>query len=95
MIKVVISYDMRDGKEQECQEYLVNRAAPLLANMGFQIADVWYTVWGSSPQVLSGGELDSLTDARRIFLSAEWREIEEKMEPLTDNLKLRVIHVEE
>ena len=50
MYKVLISYDMQKGKEQECQDYLVNKLAPGLARMGFQFADVWYTVWGNSPR---------------------------------------------
>ena len=91
MVKVLISYDMQEGKEQECQEYLANRVAPVLSGLGFQVSDVWYTVWGNSPQILGGGEVESLSDARRIFLSEEWREIETKLEDLVENLKVRVV----
>lgn len=91
MLKVLISYDMQDGKEQECQEYLANRVAPTLSGLGFQVADVWYTVWGNSPQILSGGEVESLSEARRIFLSDEWRQIEEKLGDLVENYRVRVV----
>ena len=53
MLKVLISYDMQTGKEQECQDYFVNKFAPGLAKMGFRISDVWYTMWGDAPQILS------------------------------------------
>lgn len=91
MLKVLISYDMRSGKEQECQEALVNKVAPSLARLGFNVADVWYTVWGAPPQILSGGEVKDMDDARRIFLSSEWREIANVMEPLTENFRVRVV----
>ena len=55
MLKVLISYDMLPGKEQECQEYFVNKFAPGLQKMGFRISDVLYTMWGEAPQILSGG----------------------------------------
>lgn len=94
MIKVLISYDMVDGKEQECQEFLANKLAPTLADMGFRVTDVWYTVWGNSPQILGGGEVDSIEEARRIFLSDRWQTIEDKLAGLTDNLKVRVVNSE-
>lgn len=94
MVKVMISYDMVEGKEHECQEYLANRVAPVLSRLGFQVTDVWYTIWGESPQILGGGEVKSLEDARRIFQSDEWREIEAALEPLTYNLKVKVVRPE-
>ena len=91
MLKVVISYDMQDGKEQDCQEYLVNRLAPGLAKLGFQMSDVWYTVWGHSPQIMSGGEIEDLAQARGIFLSSDWENLAEGMEELTSNFQVRLI----
>ncbi len=91
MVKVLISYDMQQGKEQECQEYLVNKVAPVLAKMGFQFSEVWYTVWGSSPEILGGGEVESLDKARTIFQSKTWETLAEGLGTLTDNFKLRIV----
>jgi hypothetical protein len=87
----MISYDMREGQEQEAQEYLVNKLAPGLAKLGFRVSDVWYTVWGSSPQITSGGEIDSLEKAQNIFGSAEWEKLAFGMQELTQNFKVRVV----
>lgn len=95
MLKVTISYDMQKGKEQECQDYLVNKLAPGLARMGFQFSDVWYTVWGRSPEILGGGEVESMEKARSIFLSNSWERLARGMEPLTQNFKVRVVKAEE
>ncbi len=91
MLKVVISYDMEEGHEEDCQEYLVNKLAPGLATMGFQMSDVWYTVWGRSPQITSGGEIDTLDQARGIFLSNDWQELAEGMEDITSNFKVKFV----
>lgn len=95
MIKVVISYDMQQGKEQECQDYLVNKMAPALARMGFQFSDVWYTIWGESPEILGGGEIDSIDRARSIFQSGAWAKLAEGMEPLTENFRVKVVQTRE
>ena len=91
MIKVLISYDMQAGKEQECQDSLINKLAPGLARMGFRIADVWYTIWGNTPQILSGGMLENMEHAQRIFLSDSWEQLAKGMQGLTDNFQVRVV----
>ena len=91
MFKVVISYNIQAGKEQECQEYLVNKLAPGLARMGFQFQDLWYTVWGQTPEILGGGEGESMEKVRTIFRSTTWERLATGLEPLTENLKLRVL----
>lgn len=91
MLKVMITYDMREGREQESQEYLVNKLAPGLAKLGFRVTEVLYTVWGSSPQITSGGEIEDIDKARAIFLSPEWKKLASGMDELTENFKVRVV----
>jgi hypothetical protein len=91
MVKVLISYDMMAGKEQDAQDYLINKLAPGLARLGFRISDVQYTIWGNSPQILSGGEVENLEQAQRIFLSDSWERLARGMEALTHNFKVRVV----
>ncbi len=90
-MKIKISYDIREGREQDCQDYLVNKLAPGLAKLGLRITDVWYTVWGASPQITSGGEVDDLDKARAIFQSREWERLAEGMTDLTSNLRVQVV----
>ncbi|MFN8495136.1 MAG: hypothetical protein U0350_46470 [Caldilineaceae bacterium] len=91
MLKILISYDMQAGKERECQEYLVNKLAPGLAKLGFRISDVWYTMWGNSPQILSGGTVEDIAQAQKIFQSNAWEKLADGMEALTDNFRVRVV----
>ena len=90
-MKILISYDMQEGKEQECQEYLVNKLAPGLGRLGFRFSDVWYTIWGKSPQILGGGEIKDQAQAQAIFQSDVWQRMESELEPLTQNFKLRLV----
>ena len=83
MLKVLITYNMQEGREQECQEYLVNKLAPGLAKLGLRVSDVWYTVWGNSPQITSGAEVEDIDTVRDIFLSSEWEKLAAGMEEMT------------
>lgn len=88
-VRVQISYNMMDGKERECQDYLANNLAPGLSQLGFKFSEVWLNIWGDSPQILSGGEVDSIDKARHIFLSDEWQELSNGMDELTDSFRVR------
>ncbi len=90
-MKVMISYDMREGREQDCQEYLVNKLAPGLAKLGFRVSDVWYTVWGDSPQITSGGDVENMDKARSIFLSSDWARLAQGMDELATNFNVKVV----
>jgi hypothetical protein len=90
-MKIMISYDMRKGKEQECQDYLVNKLAPGLGRLGFRFSDVWYTIWGKSPQILGGGEVKDAEQAQEIFSSTTWERMVGDLEPLTENLRVRLL----
>jgi hypothetical protein len=91
MIKVMISYDMQEGREKDAQEYLVNKLAPGLARLGFRVSDVLYTVWGNSPQITGAGELEDVETARSIFLSSEWKQLAHGMDEMTTNLNVRLM----
>lgn len=94
MLKVKITYDMQAGREQEAQEYLVNKLAPGLARLGLRVSDVWYTVWGSSPQITSGAEIDDIDKAHAIFTSSEWQKLAAGMEELTTGFRIRLVQSE-
>jgi hypothetical protein len=90
-VKIKICYDMREGREQDCQDYLVNKLAPGLAKLGLRITDVWYTVWGASPQITGGGEVDDLDKARAIFESRDWERLAAGMQDLTNDFRVKVV----
>ena len=55
------------------------------------VSDVWYTVWGDSPQITGGGEVEDLEQAKNIFLSSDWQNLADGMEDITMNFQVRVI----
>lgn len=91
MYKVLISYNMQPGKEQEAQEFLVHKMAPGLGRLGFSFSDVWLTIWGTSPQILGGGLVKDIEEAKRIFLSTPWQELRKQMEQFTLEFQVKVV----
>lgn len=86
---------MQPGKEQECQDILANKIAPGLARLGFRFSDVWLTIYGNSPQILGGGVVKDLDEARNIFQSDSWDEMKRQMEKVTSNFEMKVVMARE
>ena len=95
MYKVTISYNMQPGNEQECQDSLANKVAPGLARLGFRFSDVWFTIYGNSPQILGGGLVKDMDEARRIFLSDTWLELKTHMERITTDFQMKLVMARE
>jgi hypothetical protein len=91
MVKVLISYDMREGREEECQRYVMQTLGPGMAQLGLRITDAWYTLWGNAHQIMGGGVLDSEEEASRMIYSQEWGNLIDGLRPLVDNFRIRVI----
>jgi hypothetical protein len=91
MYKMLMTYNLQPGKEQEAQEYLVNKLAPGLGRLGFRFSDVWFTIWGNSPQILGGGTIKDIEEAQRIFKSEAWQDLRKQMETLTIDFNLKLV----
>ena len=91
MVKVLISYDMREGQEEECQRYVMQTLGPGMSQLGLRITDAWYTLWGNAPQIMGGGILDSEAEAARVIYSEEWGGLIDGLRPLVENFHIRVV----
>ncbi len=94
MYKIYVSYDMQDGKEEDCQRYFSQVLGPTLVRFGANVADVWYTVWGDSPQIQSGSVIDTEEEVQRLLASKRWHETLAGLDPLVNNLTVRAVRVQ-
>ncbi|MGD2143987.1 MAG: hypothetical protein PVF54_05860 [Anaerolineae bacterium] len=81
MVKILMSWNIRAGLEDEYFEFVMEEFAPGLLELGIRPTDAWYTAYGSRPQILAGGVAEDLASLRQALASQEWREL--KVELLT------------
>jgi hypothetical protein len=91
MYKLLMSWDVRQGKEKEYGEFLTHEFAPALMRMGIRPTDVWHALYGDSPQVRAGGASEDLEALEEILRSDEWRDLEEKLLTYVTNLHRKVV----
>lgn len=85
MMKLLMSWNIRAGREAEYFEFVVKEFAPGLMRLGLQPTEAWYTVYGDCPQILTGSVAEDMPTVRRILETNEWHELMDKLgEYVTD-----------
>ena len=74
-VKLLMTWDIQEGKEREYIEFAVGEFGPGLTRLGMRITDAWYTQAGAAPQVTLAGLLDSAKAARSLISSADFRRL--------------------
>lgn len=91
MIKLLMTWDIKPGRESEYLDFIVREFGPAMVQAGLQPTDAWYTIYGDGPQVLAGGMTDTLEKMHAILHSKEWEELEAKLFAFVDNYRRRIV----
>jgi len=79
MIKLLMSWNIKSGQENEYFEFIVREFAPVIMKMGLRPTESWYTVYGEGPQILTGAVTDDLDAMLDVLKSQEWRALHAKL----------------
>lgn len=91
VMKLLMSWDIRDGREQPYFEFIVREFAPKLMRLGLQPTEAWYTVYGSGPQILTGGVAKDADTMEQILTSDDWQTLQEQLLRYVNNYNQKVI----
>jgi len=91
MIKLIMSWNIREGKETEYLEFLNRDFTKALLGMDIHPTDAWYAVWGQGPQVLASGVTDDMGTMEEALASDEWSKFREKLGEFVVDFKSKVV----
>ncbi|MGQ9628542.1 MAG: hypothetical protein ACUVV0_16755 [Anaerolineae bacterium] len=91
MMKLLMSWDIRPGKEAAYFDFVVREFTPGMMKLGLQPTEAWYTIFGDSPQIVTGGVASDMETVQNILESEEWRLLKEKLLSFVVNYSQKVI----
>ncbi|MCL4487437.1 MAG: hypothetical protein M1132_09650 [Chloroflexi bacterium] len=91
MVKLLMTWDIRPGKESEYFEFVVQEFAPKLVRLGIQPTEAWYTVYGSAPQILTGGVTEDRATLDGILEGEEWKTLHNKLMTYVTNYNYKIV----
>lgn len=91
MVKLLMSWDIKAGREQPYFEFVVQEFAPGLMRLGLQPTEAWYTVYGKGPQILTGAVTNDLETMREILAGEEWKRLSDRLLQYVSNFSHKVV----
>jgi hypothetical protein len=92
MVKLLMSWDIKSGREQPYFEFVVREFAPGLMRLGLQPTEAWYTVYGDGPQILTGAVTDDMDTMRRILAGEDWKQLRERLLEYVSNFAQKIVN---
>jgi len=89
-VKVIMSWDIIQGREQEYFEFVVRRFMPGVQKLGMVLSDAWVTIYGDHPQILVGAVVPGLEKAENILNSEEWTQLNQRLLDYVHNYELKL-----
>jgi hypothetical protein len=91
MIKLLLSWDIKPGQDQEYFEFMVREFAPGLTRLGLTPTEAWLTVYGECPQILMEGVADDVSTVQRVLDSDDWAALHDKLLGYVDNYTHKIV----
>ena len=91
MIKLLLSWDIKPGRDQEYFEFMVREFAPGITRLGLTPTEAWFAVYGDCPQILMEGVANDLPTVRDLLVSDEWTELHMKLLSYVDNYQHKIV----
>ncbi|MCL4834234.1 MAG: hypothetical protein KJZ86_17455 [Caldilineaceae bacterium] len=91
MVRLLMKWDIKSGREQPYFEFVMREFAPGLMQLGIEPAEVWYTIYGNGPQMLTIGEVSNLERLHAILQSGNWKKLQAKLLLYVTNYSHRIV----
>jgi hypothetical protein len=91
MVKLLMTWDIRPGRESEYFEFVVQEFAPKLVKLGIQPTEAWYTVYGNAPQILTGAVTEDRKTMDAILKGEEWQTLRDKLLTFVNNFAYKIV----
>ena len=92
MMKLLLSWDIKPGRDQDYFEFMVREFAPGITRLGLTPTEAWLAVYGECPQILVEGVAHDIATIREMLDSDDWAELHTKLLGFVDNYKQRIVH---
>jgi hypothetical protein len=90
-VKLLMTWDIIPGREQEYFEFVVREFIPEMQNMGLEPSDAWFTLYGNQPQIMAAANMPTLAELEGIMNSSEWQSLINRLMDFVENYEFKVV----
>ncbi len=90
-VKLLMTWDILPGREQEYFEFVVRDFIPGMQRMGMEPSDAWFTMYGEQPQIMAALQIASINALQRILDSSDWQDMVQRLLDYVENFNFKVV----
>jgi len=90
-VKLLMTWDIQPGREQEYFEFVVREFVPGMQRLGIQPTEAWYTTYGDRPQILTGGVTESYDRMEDALQTDDWVQLRDSLLDYVTNFEWKVV----
>ncbi len=90
-VKLLMTWDIIPGKEQEYFEFVVREFVPAMQGLGIRPTEAWYTTYGERPQILTGGTAEDLPTMEAVLETEGWATLKDRLLDYVTNFEWKVV----
>lgn len=90
-IKLLMTWDILPGREQEYFEFVVRDFIPGLQSLGMEPSDAWYTMYGEHPQIMTAAQMENMSVLQNVLQSDDWVGLTGKLLDFVENFEYKVV----
>jgi hypothetical protein len=90
-VKLIMTWDILPGREQEYFEFVVRDFIPGMQKIGLEVSDAWFTMYGEQPQIMAAAQMSNLTSLNRVLASNEWQELTSLLLDYVENFQHKIV----
>lgn len=90
-VKLLMTWDILPGREQEYFEFVVRDWIPGLQRLGMEPSDAWFTMYGEQPQIMTAAQMPTINSLQRILDSSEWQSLTQQLLDYVEHFAYKVV----
>lgn len=90
-VKLLMTWDILPGKEQEYFEFVVRDFVPGIQRMGMEPSDAWYTMYGNHPQIMAAVMMANMKTLQNTLASPDWKELTQRLMDYIENFEYKIV----
>ncbi|HEX9617891.1 MAG TPA: hypothetical protein VGA03_10785 [Anaerolineales bacterium] len=90
-VKLLMSWDILPGREQEYFEFVVREFIPGIQRLGLEPTDAWFTMYGNQPQIVAGVMVTDKKSLEGVLQSDEWTGLTDQLMNFVTEFNYKIV----
>ena len=90
-VKILMTWDILPGREQDYFEFVVRDFVPQMQEMGLQPSDAWYTYYGDHPQIMAAAVMDTKAEMDKVIASDGWTSLTLQLMEYVQDFEYKIV----